>query len=132
MSTAYIPDLGSTASGPQEGGTSWLAVSRGLDALMERLSADEFVDEGPCGDVTEAVVAAPFLAPRAAKLCQQRIEMMEHARDLRRRLAASAGDSDDVSHFADELSDLTREEAGYRVRARDLVWDSVTQDIGGE
>jgi len=132
MSTGHITDLDSRAADPHAGGSSWLAVSRGLDALMERLAADEFVDEGPCGDVTEAVVSAPFLAPRAAKLCQQRMEMMERARDLRRRVSVAAGNPDEVQEFAMELSDLAREEADYRVRARDLVWDSVTQDIGGE
>jgi hypothetical protein len=132
MSTTYMSDLGSIASDPQGGGSWWLAVGRGLDALMDRLSRDELVDEGPRGDVTEAVWTAPFLAPRASKLHRQRQALTERARSLRRRLAVSAGDPSEVRFYAEELAELAREEDQYRRRSRDLVWDSVTQDIGGE
>ncbi|MBI1349504.1 MAG: hypothetical protein GC156_00125 [Actinomycetales bacterium] len=132
MSTTYIPDLGRVASDTRGGGTWWLAASRALDALMDRLRRDELVDDGPSGDFAEAVWAAPDLAPRADRLRRDRAELMDRARRLRQRLSSVAGDPGAVEELAGELSDLARDESRYRHRSIDLVWESVNRDIGGE
>ena len=132
MSTTYVSELSQVAADTRGGGSWWLAVSRALDALTDRLRRDELVDDGPSGDFAAAVWAAPNLAPKASRLSRDRVALLDRVRQLRQRLSSVAGDPAQVDDVARELGEVARQEERYRRLSNELVWDSVSRDIGGE
>lgn len=132
MSTTYAPGIAELAEDNRGDGTWWLAVSRALDSLLDRLTRDAAREDGPAGTVAETLWAAPHLASAAARVQHEREALRERVRILRRRVSALAGDPTAVDQVAHELAAVAAEDARYARRSRELVWDSVSRDIGGE
>ena len=132
MSTTYVPEIADLASDTRGDGTWWLAVCRALDSLTDRLTRDAATDDGPKGLVADALWTAPHLANAAARVRREREALRERVRLLRRRVSRVAGDPTAVDQVAYELAEVAAEEARYARRSREILWDSVTRDIGGE
>jgi hypothetical protein len=132
MSTTYIPGIAELAEDSRGNGAWWLAVTRALDDLLDRLMHDAATEDGPSGTVAEALWTAPHLASAAARVRREREALRDRVRLLRRRVSAVAGDPTAVEQVAHELAAVAAEDAAYSRRSRELVWDSVSRDIGGE
>lgn len=132
MATTYVPGIAELAEDSRGDGTWWLGVSRALDGLLDRLTRDAAQEDGPSGTVAEALWTAPHLASAADRLRHEREALRERVRLLRRRVSALAGDPTAVEQVAHELAAVAAEDAKYARRSRELVWDSVSRDIGGE
>lgn len=132
MSTVYATDLTTVASDPRAAATWWLAAARALDGLLDRLARDASVDDGPNGAIRQALWSAPHLSSHAQQLQREREALRDRARTLRRRLSRLAGDPTAVDQVAHELASMAVEESRYSRRSRELMWDSVARDIGGE
>lgn len=132
MSTAYATDLSTVSSEPRATAAWWLAAARALDDLLDRLTRDASVDDGPSGALRQALWTAPHLASHAQRLQREREALRERARLLRRRVSRLAGDPTAVDQVAHELASVAHEESRYAQHSRALIWDSVARDIGGE
>lgn len=132
MSTVYATDLTTVSSEPRAAATWWLAAARALDDLLDRLSRDAYVDDGPDGALRQALWTAPHLSSHAQRLQREREALRERARQLRRRVSRLAGDPTAVDQVAHELASVAVEESRYARHSRELMWDSVARDIGGE
>lgn len=132
MSTTYAPGIAELAEDTRGDGTWWLAVSRALDGLIERLTRDAARDDGPAGAVAETLWTAPHLASIADRVRRERESLRDRAYILRRRVSILAGDSTAVDQVAHELVAVAAHEARYRRHSRELAWDAVGRDLGGE
>lgn len=132
MSTTYHSTLASLAESPVASGVWWSAVARSLDELAERLELDAAVDSGPGGALEQAVTDEPTLANRANSAAAQRMALQVRVFELRRLVSSAAGDPDLVEKVATELASISETEVKYQRKVRAVVWDSLTQDIGGE
>ncbi len=132
MSTTYYSSLETLADAPAATGVWWSSVARALDDLDERLAHEALIDEGPDGALEEAVAREPSLSNRATEAGKELSALVEKSRELRRIVASSAGDPEQVAVVAAELMALAEAEGRYRRRVRSVVWDSLTRDIGGE
>ena len=132
MSTTYVPEIADLADDTRGDGSWWLAVCRALDHLHDRLSRDAVTEDGPHGTVADALWTAPHLANAAARMRRDREALRERVRLLRRRVSAVAGDPTAVEQVAHELAAVAAADAAYSRRSRELMWDSVSRDIGGE
>ena len=127
-----MPGIAELAEDTRGDGTWWLAVSRALDGLLDRLTRDAANDDGPSGAVADTLWTAPHLASAAARIRQERESLRDRVRLLRRRVSALAGDPTAVDQVAHELVAVAAEESKYTRRSRELAWDAVSRDIGGE
>ena len=132
MSTTYLPGIAELAEDTRGDGTWWLAVSRALDGLIEHLTQDAARDDGPTGAVAETLWTAPHLASIAARVRRERESLRDRACILRRRVSLLAGDPTAVDQVAHELAVVAAQESRYHRRSRELAWDAVSRDVGGE
>jgi len=132
MTATYHSTLATLAQTPAASGVWWSSVARALDELAERLDADAVVDDGPDGALQRAVNEEPTLINRANSANAERMAVQVRVFELRRFVAEHAGDPDKVEHVAGELASISEAEVHYQRKVRAVVWDSLTQDIGGE
>ena len=132
MSTTYAPGIAELAEDTRGDGTWWLAVSRRLHGPIERLTRDAARDDGPIGTVAETPWTAPHLASIADRVRRERESLRDRACILRRRVSILAGDPTAVDQVAHELSVVAAQESRYTGRSRELAWEAVSRDIGGE
>ena len=132
MSTTYYSSLAALAETHMATGVWWSAVARALDDLAQRLEDEAAVDAGPDGALRRAVNDEPTLANRADSANAERVALQVRVRHLRLVVTESAGDPDQVAYVAAELRSLADGEERYQRKVREVVWDSLTRDIGGE
>ena len=132
MSTTYYSSLAALAETHMATGVWWSAVARALDDLAQRLEDEAAVDAGPDGALRRAVNDEPTLANRADSANAERMALQVRVRQLRLVVTESAGDPDQVANVATELRSLADGEERYQRKVREVVWDSLTRDIGGE
>ena len=132
MSTAYYSSLTTLADSPAATGVWWSSVARALDDLAARLETDAAVDAGPDGALEKAVREEPTLANRANSANAERMALQVRVFELRKFVTEHAGDPEHVAHVAAQLAALCETEVKYQRKVRAVVWDSLTQDIGGE
>ena len=132
MSTTYYSSLAALAETHMATGVWWSAVARALDDLAQRLEDEAAVDAGPDGALRRAVNDEPTLANRADSANAERVALQVRVRHLRLVVTESAGDPDQVAYVAAELRLLADGEERYQRTVREVVWDSLTRDIGGE
>lgn len=132
MTATYHSSLTTLAESPVASGVWWSAVAKSLDELAERLELDAAVDAGPDGALNRAVADEPTLANRANSANAQRMALQVRVFELRRLVSQSAGDPDLVEQVARDLASISEAEVAYQRKVRAVVWDSLTQDIGGE
>ena len=132
MSATYYSTLSTLAESPAASGVWWSSVARALDELMEKLEQDAAVDAGPDGSLEKAVREEPTLANRANSANAERMALQVRVFELRQFVSANAGDAEHVDYVAAELAKVSETEVKYQQKVRAVVWDSLTQDIGGE
>lgn len=132
MSTTYYSSLSTLADEPVASGVWWSSVARALDELAERLDQEAAIDGGPDGALEKAVREEPTLANRANSANAERMALQVRVFELRQFVTANAGDPDQVAYVAQELAKVSETEVKYVHKVRAVVWDSLTQDIGGE
>lgn len=132
MIATHRSSLLTLAAEPVASGVWWSAVARALDDLADRLDADAAMDAGPDGALERAVTDEPTLANRATSANSERMALQVRVFELRRFVAAHAGDPEQVEQVAAELAIVAKGEWHYEQRVRAVVWDSLSRDIGGE
>jgi hypothetical protein len=132
MITTHRSSLLALADEPVASGVWWSAVARALDDLADRLAADALLDAGPDGALERAVDDEPTLVNRATSANSERMGLQVRVFELRRFVAAHAGDPDQVEPVAGRLRGVAKGEHHYEKRVRAVVWDSLSRDIGGE
>lgn len=132
MSTTYYSTLTTLAESPAASGVWWSSVARALDELMEKLEQEAAIDAGPDGALEKAVREEPTLSARANSANAERMALQVRVFELRQFVSANAGEAEHVEYVAAELAKVSETEVKYRQKVRAVVWDSLTQDIGGE
>lgn len=113
---------------------SWRSdVIDALDVFLTALVDQSESDLGPNSLLSEIGRDHPRLVPRIQRLHQEHTDLRNLASSLRGQIEATRGDtaSDvDPSDVRERLADLARRYRRHRSREADLVYESVTIDLG--
>lgn len=113
---------------------SWRSdVVDALDVFLAALVDQSESDLGPDSLLSEIGRDQPRLVPRIQRLHEEHRDLRTQAASLRRQLEACDGDTSadvDPADVRDRLADLARRYRRHRSRESDLVYESVTIDLG--